>query len=152
MADIAGGITTTAVFDGNPLTGASYSGEFEAYGDADWVRISLVAGTTYSFYGHAQSSGPFGNSVLHLYDSTGAQIIFDDDGGVGSNSFFSYTATASGTYFVGINEFQGDPGLYSIDVTAVAAPTHELSDNADSHVGYQPEIERLLSAGVILQA
>src|SRR5262245_11561745 len=105
MVDIPNNITTTATFEGQPLTGASFSGEFETFFDADWIRVSLTAGVTYHFYAHDETAGASGgDSFLQLFNSAGTLVASDDNGGVGSNSLFSYTAATSATYFVAIND------------------------------------------------
>jgi len=140
MADIPSNITTTATFEGNPLTGASYSGIFEDFDDTDWIKVTLVAGVTYSFYANAESAiAPTGDSVLQLFDPTGTQVASNDDSGVGPNSLITYTPATSGTYFVGIHDYYGDPGLYSIGVTAVAATDRLLSSGSDFYTGHANE-------------
>src|SRR4051794_39710119 len=71
MTDIPGNLTTTATFEGDPLTGASFSGDFESFDDYDWIKLSLVAGTTYSFYAHDSTAEPYnhGNSQLQLLNA-----------------------------------------------------------------------------------
>src|SRR4051794_17913330 len=127
MADFADNATTTAVFEGNPLTGASFSGEFESFSDSDWIRVTLVAGKTYHFYGHAQAPGPdVGDLTLQLHDAAGTLLAADENSGVGYNSALAFTAAKSGTYFIEASNFQGYPGSYNIDVSAAAAKDYLL--------------------------
>src|SRR5882757_2020036 len=102
MADIPGDITTTAVFESQIYYGSSFGGQFETAGDVDWIKLTLVAGTAYSFYASAVTSSVIGgNTYLQLFDSTGTSLTADDNGGVGFNSVIHFTATTTGTYFVG---------------------------------------------------
>ncbi|MGH6644963.1 MAG: PPC domain-containing protein, partial [Bradyrhizobium sp.] len=107
MVDIPNDNTTTAVFEGSPLSGASFSGELEDFNDNDWIKVSLVAGTTYKFYANAASAGSFGDSYLKLYDAAGVGLTLNDDGGVGLNSIMSFTAATTGTYFVEVHDAKG---------------------------------------------
>ena len=59
MVDVAANKTTTATFEGAPSVFASYSGEFETFGDVDWIKINLVAGGTYRF---SQALRPLGRA------------------------------------------------------------------------------------------
>src|SRR4051812_48825697 len=96
MVDIPNNATTTAVIDGD-ATGGSFSGEIEAFGDTDWIRVTLTAGVTYRFYAHA--IGAVANdSTIALWHPNGTQLIQDDDAGTGSDSFVQYTAVTSGVY------------------------------------------------------
>jgi Ca2+-binding RTX toxin-like protein len=120
MVDIPGNKTTTATFLGDPLTLAMASGEFETFGDQDWIAVTLLAGTRYSFVGSAQGPGPNGgDSVLTLYSSDGATVVAtDDDNGAGNNSVIRYTAATTGTYYISIRDYSGSPGQWSLGVSS----------------------------------
>jgi serralysin len=88
-------------------------------GAADWVAVHLEAGHTYTFgaVGIGALNTGVTNTKLFLHDSAGAAIsgAFDDNGGPGRSSSLTFTAAASGTYFVEVKSlagaFQGDYGL-----------------------------------------
>jgi Ca2+-binding RTX toxin-like protein len=109
----------------------TYSGEFETFDDADWIRVTLVAGRVYQFFGSADGPGAnAGDSQMTLYNSAGVQLAFNDDQGPSANSAFVYTAPTSGTYFVKMNAYQGAPGSYSVAVTYNQTTTR-LTTSAD---------------------
>src|SRR5882757_7985552 len=105
MVDIPDDTTTTAVFESPIYYGSSFGGQFETTGDVDWIKVSLVAGTAYSFYASAElTAGGNSDSYLQLFDATGTQLAADDDGGVGFNSVIHFTAASTGTYFIGVRD------------------------------------------------
>jgi serralysin len=83
--------------------------------------VSLTAGVTYSFAERPTATGGIEDSYLRLYNPTGTQITFDDDGGAGRSSLLSFTPTTDGTYFLAagswVNEFAGggDVGNFTLD-------------------------------------
>ena len=101
------------------LTG-SLSGT-EAY---DLIGVELVAGQTYSFAYRGTPVGGIEDPYLVLFNGGGGYITEDDDGGAGRTSLITYTATATGTYYLYATSFytidSGDPsidtGNYTIDI------------------------------------
>lgn len=69
-------------------------------GDEDWVELSLADTADVTL----ETSGPFGDTRLWLYDASLQQIDFDDDGGDGFFSRIS-RSLASGTYYAQIDEY-----------------------------------------------
>ncbi len=114
---IPGGITTTAT-----LTPGNYvASDIDTAGDTDWFGISLVAGQTYTFYTILTGAG-LGDSVLTLYNSAGTQIATNDD--VATNQLWSeitFTATTSGTHYLGVAAFGSDTGGYYLTSSAPVA-------------------------------
>ncbi|MFD2058809.1 calcium-binding protein [Mesorhizobium calcicola] len=133
MTDIPADTSSTVTFEGDPVSFASISGEFETFGDQDWIRISLEEGQTYTFFGSSERPGAnAGNSYLQLMNSAGTVIADDYDGGVGYNSVLTFSVATSGVYFVGISETAGSPGQYSLGVTANSLlPLSEGTDADD---------------------
>jgi serralysin len=105
MADIPANATTTAVLEGSSFTG-SFSGQVEKPGDHDWIKVNLIAGETYDFYLCFLDFGSVtnGDSILTLRDATGVALASDDNGGVGLNSFLSFAAPSTGTFFIEVGE------------------------------------------------
>src|SRR5438874_815978 len=99
MADDYAGSTATT---GAVSVGGSTTGNIETAGDTDWFRITLTAGLTYQFdlKGSATSNGTLADPFLRLRDSAGTSLASDDDSGTGLDSLITYTATASGTYYL----------------------------------------------------
>lgn len=111
MADsIPGTISTTASLTGN----TAYVSQIDTPGDHDWYRLTLTAGTTYSFdvlgSGSGSTSLTLADPYLFLRDSTGQLLLTNDDGGVGHSSRLFYTPTISGTYYL-------DACAYSVSAT-----------------------------------
>ncbi len=97
--------------------------------ETDFYGISLVAGQTYMFSAFGSGANPLQDTTLFLFDATAGAFVSggygffpqlaDDDGGAGTGSLFTYTATNTGTYFVGVGAFAGTGG-YTLD--AVVQP------------------------------
>jgi serralysin len=97
------------------LDGTLDPGGFDVYG------FNVVAGQTYmiSLYGSGASALP--DTLLSLYDDLGNVFNFDDDGGAGVNSLLTFTATTTGTWFIGVEGW--DPtqgGGYTLDAVQQA--------------------------------
>lgn len=98
--DVAGDITSSALI----AVGGSVDVTIDTVGDHDWYRVTLVAGTAYTIQTASNGSGT--DAFLNLRNAAGMIIASNDDGGDGFNSLISFTATASGTYFI-------DAGTYN---------------------------------------
>ncbi len=110
--DYAASTATTGLVN----IGGSTTGNLEVGGDTDWFRVNLVAGTTYQFRQNATTlSDPF----LYLRNSAGTVLASDDDGGGLNNSLITYTATATGTYFLDARAyFSSMTGTYTVSANA----------------------------------
>lgn len=140
MVDIPGNITSTATFEVTPgFNFGTFSGTLEEYQDVDFVRVSLTAGQTYVFYGVVTSAGTDGDGVISLYDSTGALITDDDDGGTGFNSRMVFTAVESGDYFIGVRTWGGFAGNYHLGFALNDAIEKQLTAGIDNYVGLANE-------------
>ncbi|MEZ5897083.1 MAG: M10 family metallopeptidase C-terminal domain-containing protein [Parvularculaceae bacterium] len=94
--------------------GGSISG-----GEIDFYSVSLTAGETYMFSSVGSGATPLGDTFLYLVDTDGATLIdYDDDGGAGINSLLTFTATATGDYYIGVGAYPGSglTGDYTLDV------------------------------------
>lgn len=96
--DYAGSTATT----GQLAVGGTVSGRLEVAADQDWFAIDLVAGKTYSFTlsGLDGGGGSLDDPWLRLLDANGTRLAFDDDGGTGTDSLLTFTATVSGRYYL----------------------------------------------------
>ena len=54
-------------------------------------------------YSDTNSCGCGSSSNYYTYDGNGNLIAENDDGGQGTNSFLSFTADSSGTFYIGIS-------------------------------------------------
>lgn len=97
--------------------------------DRDWYRLELAEGQIVRL---RLDSGGMGDVALadpyiNVYDSAGAIIAADDDGGEGLNSYLEFAPPAPGTYFVEVRGFQdGASGGYALTLMP-----GEIPDNAE---------------------
>jgi serralysin len=125
----------------------SFSGQLETAGDHDWFRLTLQANQTVQFYLSFLNtdSAITGDSTLTLRDATGAEIATDDDGGVGRNSFLSFTSPNDGivhTYFIDVGDFgDNDTGSYGLffNFFSPLDPVHQLTDDNDVYTSVAGE-------------
>jgi serralysin len=111
--------------------GDVFSGTLSAVGDRDWVAVSFEAGQTYAISLGAAGSGvgTLSDPYLRLHDSSGNEIASNDDSGQGFDSFLSFTATGSGTYYINAGSYADSrAGTYEIAVTQVAPPDNGTLD------------------------
>jgi serralysin len=117
MPDTVPGDTSTAA---TISPGGSVDVTVETLGDHDWYKITLTAGTTYVF--HTSSiSGSNPDTFLTLRDAAGVSLASNDDGGDSTFSLISYTATASGTFYIDAGTFE-DGSIGSYHLTAIVIP------------------------------
>ncbi len=105
--------------------GDTFSGTIDSGGaDQDWIAITLVAGTTYTFSqtGSSSGGGTLGDSYLALMNSAGTQIAYNDDGGAGFDSLISFTATTSGTYYINAGSYSTNVGTYTVSASVAVPP------------------------------
>ncbi|MBA2771601.1 MAG: pre-peptidase C-terminal domain-containing protein, partial [Sphingomonas sp.] len=89
--------TTTDESTTSISPGATVTGVVNTNGDVDYFNINLVAGQTYSFSLAGSGSAPLIDPILSL-TRAGVEVTSDDDGGTGTNSLVTFTATTTGTY------------------------------------------------------
>jgi serralysin len=115
--DIADDMSTTTSI----ALGGTLSSAIQTPGDLDYIRVSLVAGQTYTF-----SMVGTNDAYLELRDNTGALVAQDDDGGILFNSLLMHRATQTGNYFIVARGFDASvTGNYTLSVNAI--PTGNTS-------------------------
>jgi Ca2+-binding RTX toxin-like protein len=123
----------------------SFSGTLETKGDHDWIKVNLFSGFTFDFYLSFLNTGSLtkGNSTLAIRDASGHLVpgMFDDDGGVGQNSFLSFAPVNSGTYFIDVGEHgNNNTGSYTLVALEQNGTTDkQLTDGADGYTGLAGE-------------
>ena len=139
--------TTTATTPPRPRWSASRSstsGTIEIAGDVDWFKFQAVAGKTYVF---SAQLGTLPDSILCLYDAGGTtRLAFNDDYG-SLASQITWTATASGTYYLAVAGYGiTNTGTYSLSVQVQNAPPvlGQIADQTMS--GSQTTLSMTLSA------
>ena len=104
--------------------GGSVSGVIDFDGDTDDISVFLVSGQTYLISLHGSGATPLSDSLLRLFAPDGVtQVGVDDDGGAGTSSLLTYTATTTGQHIIRAASFnnnadvlQLDTGGYTVDV------------------------------------
>lgn len=114
-ADTIGDTAGTAFILGSSISHAS---AIDFSGDRDWYEIVLNAGTAYVFNlrGAPSGVGTLSDTKLWLRDASGAQVAYDDDGGVGYESLIQFNATQSGTFYLDVAGYSSQTGSYTLDI------------------------------------
>lgn len=85
--------------------------------DSPYDEYTLEAGEGWTITGDLTSEAF--DTYLWLIGPDGSSLVQDDDGGENTNSRFSYTTTASGTYTLRANSYDGaGRGAYTLHYTA----------------------------------
>ena len=123
MADDFSANTSTS---GGVTVGGTASGNIETADDRDWFAVDLVAGRTYTIHlrGSPTDDGTLSDPLLYgIHDADGNLVANtrNDDGGDGRNSKVTFTATASGTFYIAAGAYGSNRGTYEVEVTDNAA-------------------------------
>lgn len=123
----------TAATAGSMSVGDTVIGALQTSNDVDWIAINLVQGQTYTI---DLTGISLSDTFLRLYDvgsvntSSGTIVALNDDGGPGFSSSLSYTAGATGTYYIDVQSFGNlYSGSYEVQVTS-AMPLTEVFTTA----------------------
>ncbi len=110
------------------INGPASSGAIETANDTDLFKVILVAGTQYVF-SLARAPGGLSDPLLQLYSPTVELLRSDDDSGGSGNAIIYYTATASGTYYLGAMDYSGGKGTYTLQASSVASSGDDYAAN-----------------------
>jgi hypothetical protein len=116
--------------------------------DSDFFKIYLRAGdylvaATYPL----QNNGLTPNTVMALFDdNTMTALISNDDNGINAGSVITYTAPATGNYFLAITGWHGATGQDQLSYYEGA--THSQSGGYILTVSVVPEPASMLALGV----
>ena len=111
VVDIAGSTSTTASL----VVGTLQNSMIGFSGDQDWFKVTLTAGYSYNFAMDAVSGSSL-DTYLRLLNVNGNQLAYNDDA-VGLNSRLTYTATATGTFYVSAQGYSTSTGSYTLATT-----------------------------------
>ena len=113
-------------------TGEPRTSMIGAPGDVDWFAIELIEGRPYRFYvDGAEGEGSLADPLVVLYDSTGAEVARDDDGGRGLNSYLYVASPTGGPFFAAVSSFDGQStGRYTIRAVDTDVPGHAYTDES----------------------
>lgn len=121
--------------------GNSVDGAIDFASDSDWYRVRLQEGQSYRFTLDSSGPNPLSDPLLRLRNAAGEEIVVDDDGGEGFNSYLEFTAPSTGNYFLDANVFsEGSTGGYTLgaragDIPADASTDASLSADGDYREG-----------------
>ena len=127
--------------------GERFQGTLDSKFDEDWIRVDLLAGKTYDIT--LQGIGPDADTdtVLRIYNSEGEQVGFHDDVDYAAgrvNSKFAFSPEVTGTYFISVGAYTGNPtqdnsGLYQVALYDVDADPLRLVGTEDARVLPSPQ-------------
>lgn len=126
---IQNNITTTNSLARNSST----TSRIDVEGDSDWFKVTMNAGESYGFQVLSTGSSPLQWGDLQLRDAQG-NIISSFASYSASTNSLGFTAASTGTYFISVNDAQGDIGDYilrNIGADTVRANVSTSSKLAD---------------------
>jgi hypothetical protein len=128
--DLAAATNTT----GTIAVNAVRTGRIDQPGDQDWFRVSLTAGQTYAIGLQRDPSSvlPLENPLLHgLFDAAGRPIAGtgNDDWGTGFDARVTYTAPATGSYFIAAGAHGTGTGDYVLSLARTAQPADAVASS-----------------------
>jgi serralysin len=120
LVDVAANTATTA----RVILGTSTYGSVGVAEDHDWFAVTLVAGQSYDFRLLGVGRTPVSDPFLALRNASGSILVSNDDAGaaLSLNSFVTFTATTTGTYFVDASGFGTNTGDF-----VISAVRHEAA-------------------------
>ncbi|WP_305987529.1 M10 family metallopeptidase C-terminal domain-containing protein [Roseibium sp. MMSF_3544] len=112
--------------------GDTFNGSLSSAGDRDWIAINLEAGKSYTIELTGTGASALADAYLRLYNSSGIQIAYNDDGGPGYNSAMTFTATTTGTYYLGAGSYDDNyAGTYTMAVNEFTPSVYTNDEIAD---------------------
>ena len=109
--DYLGSSATSGIVNVN---GSATIGRVNAPSDVDMFAVSLVAGRQYTFELWTDNSGGLDDPYLALVDGRGDMMASDDDTGIDLQSLLTWTAVASGTYYLAAMDYDVGTGGYQV--------------------------------------
>ncbi|NRF70349.1 pre-peptidase C-terminal domain-containing protein [Aquincola sp. S2] len=99
--------------------GPSASGQLERWGDVDYFKVVLEANATYDFSLQGIGGTALQDTFLRVHADDNRELASDDDGAgtKKGGSRLSFTAPASGTYYLEVSSDVGQVGGYSLSAT-----------------------------------
>lgn len=105
--------------------GSSTSGVISFTGEQDFYSVTFEAGKTYVIdgLGNASGGGFLSETDLHLYDSAGNYLDYDDLSGEGLDAQITFTATSTSTYFIMVDGYlSSQTGSYKLEINEAPPP------------------------------
>jgi serralysin len=130
---VAGSTSTSATLS----VDTAVRGFVNTSGDTDWYRVNLVAGQQYTFAANGFGQGAIQDPTLQIYNASGTSLgtlYYDDDSGPLAGALLTFTATATGVYYVSAAGYSTGTGQYMVTMNDGATPympVVSVSDVAD---------------------
>jgi len=124
--------------------GSATTGKIEIVDDCDLFKVTLTAGTSYSF--DMVRTGGNLNPYLELYDPNLIMgLAVNDDANGSSNAQIIYTATTSGTYYLAAWDTATGTGAYTLSAKVVTSLnlTGDANANMLQGAGYADTLKGL---------
>ena len=123
---MADDFSATTSMSGKVTVGGTTEGNIETTDDRDWFAVNLVAGRTYTIdlRGSPTDDGTLSDPRLYgIHDADGNLIAntTNDDWGGTYNSRVTFTATATGTFYIAAGAYGSNRGTYEVEVTDSSA-------------------------------
>jgi hypothetical protein len=117
---------------GSVTIGGQASGSIDFVGDQDWFAVTLQTGRSYRFNLNGDT---LSNPTLSLLDGTGRNVLAtNNDFGTSQNSQITYTATASGTYFLNAAAVNSLTGTYLLQASDVSVNSDRITGLLDTTI------------------
>ncbi len=128
------------------VNGGAASGAINVNGDLDLFKVTLTAGTQYVFT-LLRTAGGLDNPYLELYDPSVTYVTYDNGSAGDGNARITYTATSSGTYYLGASDFERGIGGYTLSAAAAdtTAPTLQSLSPSDGASSVAPGANLVLT-------
>jgi len=105
----------------------NYSAAIDPAGDVDFFEVFYPAGGNFTFETHA---GDVNDTKMYLFDASGAQLAYNDDGGAGYYSLIEYVIEPNTTYYVEVTGYSSSTnGTYFLTMTEADPPCDAPENN-----------------------
>ncbi len=133
---------------GNNQYRAVVTGVVSAGSDNGWDFFKILAGPgdtlVVDLEGSPTAAGSLSDPYVHLYNSAGSRLTYDDDAGVGYNSRLTYSFATFGDYYIVADSFSSETGSYRLTATLT-------TQNPRVGVGSDDYYSVFLSSGSVLE-
>lgn len=96
------------------LNANATAGRINAPSDVDMFAVTLTAGRQYTFELWSDDTAGLDDPYLALVDGSGNMMASDDDTGIELQSLLTWTAVASGTYYLAAMDYDVGTGGYQV--------------------------------------
>ncbi|WP_299628679.1 M10 family metallopeptidase [uncultured Tateyamaria sp.] len=106
------------------MVDSSVTGTISTSGEQDFFSVTFEAGKTYKIdgFGSPSGGGTINETDLHLFNSSGGFIEYDDFEGAGLDAQITYTATTTGTFYIMVDGYYStDTGTYTLSIEETVA-------------------------------